>query len=224
MDGVQVREIKSPALWKILVLCAVSALANTLTAYFIGDIAKIPLYLDTVFTVAMCFAAGLFPGLFTGVILSPLFILFALRRLLGFPYYLIMPRLIFTICVIVEVLLVCFFLTRIKAQEAEFFKKPSLQSFMGFAPLLLTLAALACLAASITGGIIGFTLNILQAPRPYFTEDTLKLGLLQNNVPVLAAAVLSRIPINIADRFIVIFGGFGISLLYRKLLYRKNCA
>jgi len=33
---------------------------------------------------------------------------------------------------------------------------------------------------------------------------------------VLAAAMLSRIPINIVDRFIAIFGGYGISIVYRK--------
>jgi hypothetical protein len=44
-----------------------------------------------------------------------------------------------------------------------------------------------------------------------------KLGLIRNNVPLLAAAMLSRIPINIVDRFIAVFSGYGISLLYRKL-------
>jgi hypothetical protein len=43
-------------------------------------------------------------------------------------------------------------------------------------------------------------------------------GLLRNNVPFLPTAILSRIPINIADRFIVIFDGYGISLFFRKWL------
>jgi hypothetical protein len=49
-----------------------------------------------------------------------------------------------------------------------------------------------------------------------YPEDTFKLGLIRNNMPVLAAAILSRIPINIVDRFIGIFCGYGISLLYRR--------
>jgi len=40
---------------------------------------------------------------------------------------------------------------------------------------------------------------------------------------VLAAAVLSRIPINIVDRFIAIFGGYGISLVLRKRVLKNNC-
>jgi hypothetical protein len=41
---------------------------------------------------------------------------------------------------------------------------------------------------------------------------------LRNNVPVLASAILSRIPINIVDRFIAVFGGYGISLVFRKMV------
>ncbi|MDR1900104.1 MAG: hypothetical protein LBQ55_08860 [Treponema sp.] len=46
------------------------------------------------------------------------------------------------------------------------------------------------------------------------------MGLLRNRLPLLAAAVLSRIPVNIIDRFITIFGGYGLGLLLRKI--KKN--
>ena len=36
-------------------------------------------------------------------------------------------------------------------------------------------------------------------------------GLITNNLPVLAVNILSRIQVNIVDRFIVIFGGYFIS-------------
>ena len=42
-----------------------------------------------------------------------------------------------------------------------------------------------------------------------------KIGLLQNHVPLLAAKIMSRIPVNIVDRFIVVFGGFLVSILIR---------
>jgi hypothetical protein len=81
----------------------------------------------------------------------------------------------------------------------------------------MALAALDCLLISVVGGIIDFVLyNLLAAPRGAYPEDIFKLGLYRNNVPALAAAILSRIPINIVDRFIAIFGGYGISLLYRR--------
>jgi len=103
-----------------------------------------------------------------------------------------------------------------KRQDAAFFEKPSFNSFIGVAAKLLVLAVLDCIVVSISGGIIDFIITRNSAPRPIFPEDTFKLGLLRNNVPVLATAILSRIPINIVDRFIAIFGGYGISVLYRK--------
>jgi hypothetical protein len=108
-----------------------------------------------------------------------------------------------------------------KKREAVFLENPSLQSFIGVAALLLVLAALDCLVVSVSGGIIDYTLTILKAPRTFSPEDSFKLGLLRNNVPLLATAILSRIPINIVDRFIVIFGGYGVSLLFRKWLARS---
>jgi len=162
----------------------------------------------------MCFSAGLFAGFLTGAF-SCLCISFAVYGYILGNFF---PKVgyIFYICVIVEVLLVCFFHGKMKKREGVFLQKPSLQSFVYVAPLLLGLAALDCIAVSITGGIIDFALVIHQVPRGISPEDTFKLGLLRNNVPLLATAILSRIPINIVDRFIAVFGGYGISLLFRK--------
>jgi len=212
--------MKVVQLWKIIILCAVSAVCNAALSHFIINVAKLPLYLDTVFTIAMCFSAGLFAGFLTGAF-SCFFISFVVYGCILGNF---LPRVgyLFYICVIAEVFLVCFFHGKMKKREEIFLQKPSLQSFIYVAPLLLGLAALDCIAVSITGGIIDFTLTSLQVPRDISPEDTFKLGLLWNNVPLLAAAILSRIPINIVDRFIAIFGGYGISLLYRKWLKSKE--
>jgi len=207
--------MKSVQLRKIIILCAVSAVCNAVLSHFVINVARLPLYQDTVFTIAMCFSAGLFAGFLTGAF-SCFCISFVYIYILG----LSLPRVgyLFYICVIVEVLLVCFFRNKMKKREMVFLQRPSLQSFIYIAPLLLGLAALDCIAVSITGGIIDFVLVTLQVPRSISPEDTFKLGLLRNNVPLLATAVLSRIPINIVDRFIAIFGGYGVSLLFRKWL------
>jgi energy-coupling factor transport system substrate-specific component len=205
--------MKSFQSWKIIILCAVSAVCNAALSHFVINAARLPLYQDTVFTIAMCFSAGLLAGFLTGAF-SCFCISFVYIYILG----LSLPRVgyLFYICVIVEVLLVCFFHNKMKKREMVFLQKPSLQSFIYVAPLLLGLTALDCIAVSITGGIIDFALVTLQVPRSISPEDTFKLGLLRNNVPLLATAVLSRIPINIVDRFIAIFGGYGVSLLFRK--------
>jgi hypothetical protein len=209
---------QKPVLWKILVLCVVSALGNIFICNFFTDFVRVPLYLDTVLTIAVCFSIGLLPGLLTGALLYPLLSPFILKYIMGIQYEVVLISNLFIICTIAEILLVCFFLKKIKTRHEAFLRKPTIHSFMGIAPLLLTLAALACIVVSITGGIIDFALTMSNAPRAFFPEDTFKLGLLRNNMPLLASAILSRIPINIVDRFFVMFGGFGISLVYRRFL------
>ena len=175
--------------------------------------------MDTVFTAAVCFSLGLWPGLFTGVILA--FANAYVRHIiiLGESYQSFIAGRIFLLCTLAEVIVICFFYIRwIQSREKTFIEKPSLHSFFGIAPFLLTLAALACIVVSLTGGIIGYTVSQLALPRPEWPEDTFMLGLLRNDVPLLASAILSRIPINIVDRFFVVFGGYGIALLYRKWL------
>jgi hypothetical protein len=213
MNGIQPR----PVWWKVLSLCIVSALCNACLSYLVSNAAKVPLYLDTVFTAAICFAFGLLPGLLTCVF-NLLLIPLRYKFIYGLPAALAFPELFFTICVVAEIILICFFMKRIKKQEDAFHEKPSLQAFIGLSPFLLTLVAVDCIVVSFTGGVIDFILSYNSTSRPYFPEDTFKIGLLQNNVPLLTSAILSRIPINIVDRFFVVFGGFGIGLLFRKLL------
>ena len=47
--------------------------------------------------------------------------------------------------------------------------------------------------------------------RKYFLAPDTLAGSMIYNLPVLAVNIFSRIPVNIADRFIVIFGGYFIS-------------
>jgi hypothetical protein len=219
MNSVQSR-IK--VIWKIIILCAVCAFCNAALSYLLNTLLKVPLYADTIFTVAMCFTAGLLAGILTGAVLSPLAFLVVCKYLLGLPFEISWVRNIFTICVLAEIALVCFFHARIKHREEIFLQKPSLNSFTGVATHLLVLAAIDCIVVSICGGTIDFILNKLSAPLTYSPEDTFELGLLRNNIPLFATAILSRIPINIVDRLIAVFGGYGISLFFRKVVIRRR--
>ena len=203
--------------WKIIVLCVVSAFGNVAFRYLITDMANIPLYADTVFTVAMCFFAGLVPGLLT---VGLYFTLSSIRYVVlqGAAAGDVWVINIFIICAILEVLVVCLYRRRMKSSESTFFENPWLDSFTGILVHLLILSVIACIAISIAGGIIDFVLSQFNVTQDFSPEDNFKLGLLRNNVNILATAILSRIPINIVDRFIVVFGGFAVSLLYRKLV------
>ena len=207
---------------KIFALCIMAVLCNLVFAYFVNGVVKLPIYLDTVFTIAVCFSAGLAPGIVTGVLFYPLGSFLVSRYIMGLSVEISLMRNIFFFCILFELLLVWFFYAKMKKQEAVFLEKASLHSFVGMATQLLVLVALDCIVISLTGGIIDFILTVFSAPRTFFPEDTFKVGLLQNNVPLLLTAILSRIPINIVNRFFVIFGGYGISLFFRKWIGITN--
>jgi hypothetical protein len=218
-------DMKGKASWKIIALCLVSAAGNALLNWFTGA-ARLPLFLDTVFTAAMTLYAGVWAGLATGLLCyPPLFALCGIY-LAGLSPDAAWAGAVFLPCVIVELLLVRSFrplLFRSSMKNpAAFGERRSLDLFFSAAVPLLLLVILDCAAVSAAGGIIDTLLfNIPGGPRQdeqSHSAYTLKLGLVRGNMPFLAAAVLSRIPINIVDRFVVIFGGCGIALLYRRFL------
>jgi hypothetical protein len=118
--------------------------------------------------------------------------------------------------------LVFFFHKKIKPKESVFLEKPSFLSFTRIAALLLALIAADCIVISVTGGIIDVIMTSFSIARIHFPEDTFKLGLLRGNMPLLPAAILSRVPINIVDRFIAVFVGYGLSLLWKNLMRKKS--
>ena len=216
MSDVQSAENKI-AIWKLTLLCFISGLLNTLISYLINGVCALPLYFDTLFTVAVFFSAGLVPALITAILL-PIFTTFEYIYLIHLEAETARWTYIFVFCVIFEVLLIFFFRNKIKPLDAAFRKNPSLYAFISLTPLLMLIAVLDCIVVSVTGGIIDYILTLLSAPKVFYPEDSFKIVLLRNNAPLLASSILSRIPINIVDRFITIFGGYGVSLVYRKIL------
>jgi len=199
---------------KFSLLCVLAVGCNFLLNNFCVYFMKFPLFLDTVFNVAVTFAAGLFPGLVTTLIS---YTVVAIGSNSFSP---------FILCSIAEVIIVC----RLKPAEPK--KKHPGESF-AFGPYpemkinsivsifakLMVLYIACSLAVSILGGIIDFFFHgIWLNPKLYYSaEDAFKIGLLRSGTPLLAMDILSRIPVNIVDRFIVIFGGYFISRLIIKL-------
>jgi len=225
MNVKQDRDTRPIVFVKMFILCAVSVLGNILLNYLVNGIFRLPLYLDTVFTAAICFSYGILPGIITGIFLPAILLPVKYIYMYNYSVETSWTVYFFFICALGEIILICIFQKKIKQKEIDFFndlacKSNIFQSFIPVATHLLVLAALDCIIVSVLGGIIGYTAGFFSVPRSLYPEDTFLLGLLRNNVPPLASAVLSRIPINVVDRFIVVFAGYGISLLYRKWLKR----
>jgi uncharacterized membrane protein len=207
--------MNSKKLLKIAVLCVVSAFGNILGS-LLHTKTGLPLYIDTIFNAAICFSAGLVPALVTATLVYPVMDFLVNRYIRILPVELGFFANVWVICMIVEIILIWLFYKKMKEEEAVFLENPSPRAFTGAAVLLLVLSVLDCVVISVTGGIIDYVLTVSSMPRSFSPEDYFKLGLLRNNIPLLATTILSRVPINIVDRFIVIFGGYGVSLLYRK--------
>jgi len=131
----------------------------------------------------------------------------------------------FVLCSITEVALICAFKPRppdigIKNPPAFASKEKIIASYTVIAAKLMILYITCAITISILGGLINFLPQFfLKTHADYFSiEDTFKLALIMNNFPALAVNILSRISINIVDRFIVIFGGYFISRGLLKIL------
>jgi hypothetical protein len=175
---------------------------------------RFPLFLDTVFTAAVAFSAGLIPGISVAI----------LTWLIPCIYYKGIQ--FFVLCSIAEVLIICA-LKPAAVDIPNFASKEKLiTSYTGLAAKLMLLYILCAISISVLGGIIDYVSYLFSERHllNFQTSDTFKLGLILNNLPVLAVNILSRIPVNIVDRFIVIFGGYLISRALIKLTQIKHPA
>ncbi|AEF83732.1 hypothetical protein TREPR_3167 [Treponema primitia ZAS-2] len=203
------RKLTPGKIVKLIILCAFATGCNFLLNTLICEVFLLPLFLDTLFTCAVCFAAGPIPGILTGILTA---VLIVLRTEQVTTYY-------YILCSIAEVLLIWSF-CRSWAENTE----PESASPISKIAILLLVFITDSGMLSVLGGIIDFVIHVvlLQKNILFSPEDAFKLGLLRNNVPLLAADVLSRIPINIVDRFIVIFGGYFLAQPVKKFLRGKR--
>jgi len=199
---------------KIAILCIIAAALNYLLTTLCIYVFKIPLFVDTVFTAAVSFSAGLIPGLVTAL----------LTYSTGFGVGAFTP---FILCSITEVILIC----KLKPTLPDHFnqnyvspgagrKETALTAIVSIFTKLMVLYVVCCLVISILGGLIDYVFYTLlpNAKQHFSAEDTYKIGLLQSDIHVLPVNILSRIPVNLVDRFIVVFGGYFISRLIDKII------
>jgi hypothetical protein len=87
---------------------------------------------------------------------------------------------------------------------------------------LLLLSFVMCIAMSILGGLITVLINSFPSPfrgsSSPSPERLFKLALLRKDLPPAVIEILSRIPLNIIDRLLSVFGGYGVAVLLRRIL------
>lgn len=199
---------KKQRILKIFLFCTAAAILNYTIAFIPMHVLGMPLFLDTIFTAVISFLFGFIPGLVTTVI----YLLISYIRHHDIN--------IFFICIIAEVTLVSGLKPAID-QPLKPFKSNKERDFAILISILARLMLLyitVFLAVSILGGLIDYIYyDIMKNIWPYYTApDIFKMAFTETGLPKLAINILSRIPINIIDRFIVIFGGYFIARILVK--------
>jgi hypothetical protein len=184
--------------------------------------ARLPLFMDTIFTNLMTFVAGPFWGMAVAIMTA------ALSGAFTFEFW---GTYLYVICSAAGVLLIWIFcrgfdhtlereLRRRVSVEAEtgIWQDPPEQSrarFIRVISILMILSVFMCVTVSVLGGLIAFIISdILSGQETHTTpEFFFRLGLLRRNIPVLWADILGRIPVNIPDRLISVYGAYGLSLI-----------
>jgi len=198
------------------VLCFTGALLNIAINNILCLRAGVPLYLDTIFTISVTLLAGPLWGMLTGALTN--IIAHSVDFFGGWMGYL------FALCSIATALLTHLFVRLFPKELSLSFahnqqKSQRLNEIMGKVIALILLSFTLCIIMSIMGGLIS---ALIFGVKPDFPEEALVTGTLAPTMfpedfsPVLRE-ILSRIPVNIVDRFISVFAGFGIAVMVNKI-------
>ncbi len=184
-----------------LLLSIISGLLDYLLCDFVAWTNNIPLFCDTIFIMALSFLAGPWWGF-----------------LAGFFYHLIDFMLNRTM-ELGHLFVICHFLAALTAGYYKlYFIKEKDSTFLTLIKIII-LCLVMCLVMSISGGIIDYILNNIEAYKSASSQTDFLTFLLQNKFnSKLLLLIVVRIPINIADRFICVFSAWGLYLLGKKIL------
>ena len=171
---------------------------------------QLPLFCDTIFIMALSFFAGPWWGVLAGFFYH--LIDFALHRTMELGH----------------LFMLCHFLAALTAGYFKIlFIKKSDSRFLLFVKLNILVIVL-CLVMSVSGGIISYILNNIEAYNKASSQTDFLTFLWQNKFnSKLLLQIAVRIPVNIADRFICTFAAWGVYLGAKKLtdlINYKSCS
>jgi hypothetical protein len=206
----------------MLPLCVVGALLNFGIHVLVLKNA-VPLYLDTILTISLAFSGGLFwgslCGVFSGLIGTTLY--FWSWSWTGY---------LFIICHVATAFISCgfvrFFPEELNLTAASVLpdgaprKISKLNRVTGTIIALMLLSFVLCIVMSVLGGSISAFINFLirssQPAADVAPESTLLTStMFPRELPLLLKEILARVPVNIIDRLISVFAGYGIALWLR---------
>ena len=209
------------------VLCLAGVVLNIAVNRFFVYYLGLPLFMDTIFTVAVTLIGGPFWGSLCGALST------IIGKTIWFSDWI---SYLFFLCSIATALITWLFIRffpselNLSSEQAKYEKMIDTAGIGGrsgkFAQsmnrviVLLLLSFTLCLAISILGGLISGLILVIN---PSQTGERVLAGLLGDTlsggaVPVFLVEILSRIPVNIIDRLIAAFGGYGAAVVMRRIV------
>jgi hypothetical protein len=214
---------------RIMLLCVFASAANYLAGWLTRQ-AGIVLYLDTAFTITASLSGGLVAGVLTAVLSTIAIAAGYSYSLWSWGYYL------FGLCNVTTALITCLFarlekidlvITRLPlpsvsppppgAEKPSFLRQLLLDRII----MLFMLSLVLCFMISIQGGISAVIIErfLKKSIVASFAPETwMKLGLLRQGMSLAIAEILARFPVNIIDRPVSVFAGYGAALLLKRIL------
>jgi hypothetical protein len=208
----------------LVVWALTGALLNLGTMLLFQDALRLPLFMDTMFTAAFTFYGGLPGGISTAVISH-----LVMNPLLATD----LPNYLYTLCSIAVALMTVLFMRLFPAECSVALGGRSGAEPAGLArfrrrsgpprrggeifdriAILFVLSLAMCVGISLLGGLISTVIETFFTPRNTYDADVFifRRMLARKGLPLLLVEVLCRIPVNILDRLISVFGGYGFAL------------
>lgn len=192
---------------KLFLVCVLALFLNFLVVNIFYVRLHIPLFFDTVFTVAVTFWLGLVPGLFVAVsynLINP----FLVSVTGGLPF--VPSNMVFVICGI-EIVLVTWAISRRKSE------------FEISLPITILYLVLISVCTSFCTTLIGGTIDFVRfkyyeipdsvAPIKKFAESFAR-----QKISLYFSCILSQVPVSVIDRTLTTFSGYGVYRLCVKFL------
>ena len=198
-----------PKLLRTIVICILAEIGNFLAARFFYHTLNIPLFFDTIFTVAVVFYLGLVPALCVSLGYNTINSLIWMHKEGFFDPFLLS----YAICGVLIVLS-----TWLIARHKEEFKISTMITIL----YLFLIALISSFCTIISGGIIDFfhykyyEIPDMMNPIKRFTES-----FVHQRFSLLVSCILGQIPISFLDRLLATFAGYGIYKLCDKFLEKK---
>jgi hypothetical protein len=212
----------------IVFLALTGALLNFGTMRLFQGVLGLPLFMDTIFTTALTFFGGLPCGIATAV----------MTHLVNVPMLSTgLPDSLYVLCSIAVALITALFMRLFPAEcsaglgwgaesagPARFTRLPPREAGRIFdrIAVLFVLSLVTCAGISLLGGIISTVIETFFTPQKILDAglSMFRRILVRKELPLLAVEVLCRIPVNILDRLISVFGGYGFALALKALSAR----